>query len=613
MGAEEIALRIREKLLQLTEQRGMTALSKGGLESLEACREFPRLPDPDGFPADAKAFIREECDAILRGEWHVLRGTTLQVNLPPDWHRDYAGGARCDQLTSAHRLDHRALPGDCDPRLVWETSRFIQLVRLAQLAWLQRDRALAEKILDWLEDWRSNNPLGEGLNWTSPMEPGIRLINLAWIDALLADLLSDSVRYARLIDELVCGHVWWVWRYHSFGSSANNHLLGELTGLIVAAARWPACVKYGTSAEQLCELMWREVDRQFADDGGNREEALHYHLFAWEMCWQSVRGAQALGLDVPVEVTDRLARAGSFFADLVVPEEPWDFGDSDDAHITPVYAAELNALAEWRSWFRHEPGGACIAAWFGQAPESSAKPVAKGHWHLYADSGYAVAQEGELFLRLDLSGPGFAPMAAHGHMDALHLSLWHGGQALVVDPGTGAYFSDAAIREYLTSRLAHNGPAYRSADGYPARRGPFLWGSLHDKPTVEELTDNGLRATVSYGRQRVTRAVEILSPGAIRVRDWLHGFGEFQIFWQFPPGSRVAATDTVTRNGIATRLKVNSDLGLGVSFKEGARDDAAHGLCSPSFGRYAAAPGLLVEGRSDGIAQVETVFVIEHQ
>jgi hypothetical protein len=72
-------------------------------------------------------------------------------------------------------------------------------------------------------------------------------------------------------------------------------------------------------------------------------------------------------------------------------------------------------------------------------------------WHRYPESGMVIWQEGDWFLRWDLSPLGYLSTASHGHCDALHLSLWYRGQAVIIDPGTGAYYTDKRLRDYLAS------------------------------------------------------------------------------------------------------------------------------------------------------------------
>src|SRR5205814_2908837 len=110
-----------------------------------------------------------------------------------------------------------------------------------------------------------------------------------------------------------------------------------------------------------------------------------------------------------------------------------------------------------------------------------ARETAAARWQIHPETGIAVQRAGDWFLRFDLSPLGYLSTAAHGHLDALHLSMWFRGKAFVIDPGTGAYYADARIRNYLASWEAHNGPRHLNSEK-PRRLGPFLWADHHQRP-----------------------------------------------------------------------------------------------------------------------------------
>ncbi len=54
------------------------------------------------------------------------------------------------------------------------------------MAWyLTGTDAYAERVADQLQSWWRENPFLSGINWTSGIELGVRLINFAWIRRLL--------------------------------------------------------------------------------------------------------------------------------------------------------------------------------------------------------------------------------------------------------------------------------------------------------------------------------------------------------------------------------------------------------------------------------------------
>lgn len=486
MSLGEVRHRLAEKWRIWTEGgflENIAALDHCGVNP-----NVPRLPQRESIPKTLKTQLARDAKHLLRGDWQIFGWKDVAVGAPPCWHRDPACGVVIDPARPAHRLDHRHLPDGADARSIWEINRWAEMTRLAMHGWLNDDLSAIRTAQLWLEDWCERNPPGMGINWTSPLESALRLINFAWFDALVSAAIRESPQKCQtvaeaqtaLVKRIVPVHAAWIWRYKSAGSSANNHLLGELAALVVAGSRWPALEKITCPAENAWSELSREVLHQFAKDGGSREQALHYHLFAFDLAWQAVR---AVGCRAG-EAHDRLCSAARFFLDLSQGSEPWDFGDNDDAQVVPVTLHRSKAAIEWMQWLAGRPGA--LKCWLGPTPLSQPhENDLSSPWINHAESGLAALRTHGWFLRLDASPLGFGSLAAHGHSDALHLSVWDDDHALLIDPGTGGYYGHVELRAELAAWSAHNGP---QPDGRgfqtPRRFGPFLQSLHHGRPLL---------------------------------------------------------------------------------------------------------------------------------
>jgi hypothetical protein len=174
-------------------------------------------------------------------------------------------------------------------------------------------------------------------------------------------------------------------------------------------------------------------------------------------------------------------------------------------------------------------------------------------------------------VRVDASPLGYLNTAAHGHLDALQVSLWLGGVAMIVDPGTGSYYEDKRLREWLASRLAHNAPC-SSADDSPRRFGPFLWAANHARPRLGVEVDE-VNAEFHRPGHIFERTFRPFGNAAgLQVEDrcvWNGGRTQnghhrsFAVRWQFAPGAKLERVSErrfrVTRRGASLEIEVSDD------------------------------------------------------
>lgn len=557
MDAAEVFGRVREKLRARSESRDAKAIENYRVSADPL--PSPAMPEFGEAPEVLRKGLASDAVRLREGFWTLYGWREVQVSLPPAWHRDYAGGVEAPALD--RHVNHRSLPPGADARTIWEINRWAEMVRLAMHARMSGDVSAIETAQQWLLDWVGKNPMGRGINWTSALEGGLRLINFCWFDALVRDGADAPAAWhphllaaqQDLVHRILPAHVWWVHRYASFGSSANNHRLGELTGLLLAVRRWTEMEAFSDSAANL----WSEISRcilaQFAADGGNREQALHYHLFAFEM---AMHASRAMG-STDEAVEKRLSQAAEFFTHMEpCGGEPWDYGDSDDAQIVPLAARRAHAAAEWQAWLSGGAEGEAMAFWLGRAgtgmntprENSDHLPSAEGaHWWTAKESGMAMGTHGAWRARLDASPLGFGKMAAHGHGDALHVSLWHGGQAVIIDPGTGGYFGAKELRAELAAWEAHNGPQPLHGFDTPRRMGAFLLTQHHAVPEFSgSVSKDGcsVRATLKHEGHDFTRSVWFHEDSGglqVRIHDLERGQQAFRVRWFFAPECEVHA------------------------------------------------------------------------
>jgi len=531
MSVSEIGRRVIERWGRLNEPAQLKKIARRPWDG--AFTDFPKLPWRERVPPELRKQLAADAKKLVRGEWELFGWKAVEVGAPPCWHRDATLGVVIDPDIPARKLNHRHLEHGADARAIWEINRWSEMTRMAMHSALNGDVHAIRVSQLWLEDWCDRNTPGHGINWTSPLEAGLRLMNFCWFDALVRGCNDPELacRQDELTARIVPVHAWWVWQRRSFGSSANNHLIGELAALVMAITRWPSLDKLLCPAQRVWKLLKREILEQFAEDGGNQEQALHYHLFAWEMSWHAGKAADGL----KGEVLERLTKAAQYFVNVVETPDCWDFGDSDDAQVLPLALQRTSTATEFCGWLLGKPAGNALRYWLGESPKG-VKASMRNKWLVQKQSGQATWRDARWTVRADASPLGLGSMAAHGHLDALHVSLWFEQQALVIDPGTGAYYGNSALRTRLASWEAHNGPVPLAGRQTPQRLGPFLWMKHHALPGLA-ISDGICVMSFDDAEKPVQRAVQV-AQDYVEVCDEV-GQTSHVVTWQLAPGWRI--------------------------------------------------------------------------
>lgn len=422
---------------------------------------------------------------------------------PLRWNRDPRTGIEAP-LTFGKLLDYRDPLQVGDIKYLWEPNRHLHLVTLAQAYALSGDKKYFAVIQQHLESWFAACPAGRGPNWSSALEAGIRLINwsITWQllggagGALFEDARTGLFRQHWL--QSVYQHAEFIRGYFSRHSSANNHLIGEASGLFIAAMTWPywpEAKRWRTISRDILE---REARRQNFPDGVNREQAVAYQQFEIDLLLLPLLAARANRMKFSDEYSASIERMLAFLASImdVAGNVPM-IGDADDGMAV--------RLAQGDGFCRYRSALATGAILFGR---SDFKRKAKGlddktRWLLgrkaevrfaalpitgnvklpvrraFAEGGYYILgcdfeTDREIRLIADAGPLGYQRIAAHGHADALSFTLSVGGTEFLIDPGTYAYHTQAQWREYFRGTVAHN---TLCVDGVPQSRpgGNFMW------------------------------------------------------------------------------------------------------------------------------------------
>ena len=456
-----------------------------------------------GVPANARRDVMAAADELLSGRWRIL-GAVRSDMAEPDWFLDPVTGRRAPQSDYCFRIDHRAEEVTGNVKQLWELSRLQHVTMLAGAFALSGEDRYVDLAARHLRSWWSENPFLSGVHWTSGIEVGLRLIALVWVRRLL-DRWQHVQELFEENDEALA-QIWWHQRYlsgfRSRGSSANNHVIAEAAGQLVAALAFPWFEESDRWAARAAELLEAELERNTFPSGVNREMAFEYHGFVAELGLVAAAEADFAGAPLSEGTWELLCRmldvgAATLDVELRAPRQ----GDGDDGKALLLGTPDDN---RWKGLLALGAAVFGAPAWWpipeGDAESTLLASMAGDHRRVdrsrrrpshFADAGLTIMrslpEDGpEIWCRCDAGPHGFLSIAAHAHADALAVEVRHQGTDILADPGTYCYQGDPAWRGYFRSTLGHNTIELAGQD-QSLSGGPTLW-TRHAQGRLVELS-----------------------------------------------------------------------------------------------------------------------------
>jgi Heparinase II/III-like protein/Heparinase II/III N-terminus len=608
MSATEVGFRLRRKVQADIERAGV-GLAHPSVPA-GACGRPWVSPLPRGF--EIERYTRA-ADRILDGRFDVFALADAPLGFPPRWNVDPKTGVEAP-LEFGLAIDYRDPARVGDIKYLWEINRHLELVTLAQAWHLSSDERYACGARTLVDSWLTQCPYPRGVHWCASLEHAIRLVNWAFAWQLLG---ADGAKIfagergrafrSRWL-ESIYQHCHFIARHFSRHSSANNHLLGEATGLFIASLTWPLWRESSRWRNQARAELTREALLQTFEDGVNREQAVWYHHAVADMLLIAGLFARANGCGFGAEYWGALESMLDFLASIMdvsggVPA----IGDADEgvlvrlaqagapgsASSPSVYRSLLasGAVLFGRPAFRVKAGelddktrwllGDAAPERFERLDPAQAQlPVRRSFPRAgYYVLGNELETPEEVRIVADAGALGYLAIAAHGHADALAFTLTVGGRPFLVDPGTFAYHTERTWRRYFRGTSAHNTVMVDGQD-QSVFAGPFLW-LQHAAATVDEFVCTpGLQVLIAHhdGYRRLTDPVTHrrtwryctssgTSSALLEIIDELLCAGEHtaEIFWHFAPECQVVCEEgrvVAERNGLRVELEPPGTLSL---------------------------------------------------
>jgi uncharacterized heparinase superfamily protein len=491
MGPAEMISRVADVGRHLALCAYRKNVQKGADSRLTAFSASDQFPDISKQLNQVPPRSRDAVIAAANGSLQHRANFFSLVDMPLgeriDWHRDYSSDT-VGPMTYSGFINTRDSSASGNIRYIWELNRLQHLIPLA-LAWRWTGNADYWRVIEnQIVSWDRSNPFMTGVNWKSPLEAGIRLMTWAYVALVMAGLRQSRDLYDKVLQRQIYQHQYFIRKFYSKHSSANNHLVGEMAGLYIGSVVWP-WYKESTSWRTFSkQKLIQEIDRQIEPDGVAKERATEYQLFDLELFLAAAALGQAIGDPFPHAYWDRISRMIAFLS--AISSRAGDvplFGDGDNAHVIPLpetSAQRLGALislGNFSEMAEAQSLRSLLLLW-GQAPTEiplSRFGNSKRNIQAFADGGYYVmasdrGSEEEILIVFDSGPMGLPPLNAHGHADALSFCLTYGGREFLIDPGTYCYQGMTEWRGYFRGTGAHNTVRVDGED-QSITGGPFLW------------------------------------------------------------------------------------------------------------------------------------------
>jgi hypothetical protein len=640
MGPAEIAWRVRS---MLAAQVDLARIPLGLVPKIDVSNPLAQDAFTPGFSciaalADAGS-RRDEWDRRLIDRADRAMADRLDyfdlddqfLGNPIDWHRDWSSD-KATNLRLSHLTDYRVFEDAGDCKLVWEPNRHHQFVVLARAWRISGDKRYARKVVDLMLDWIEQNPFGYGMNWKSGLELGVRLINWVWAIDLIRESGVFSDKEWQSVLRTVYLAIWDTQRRYSQGSSANNHLVGEVAGVYVACRYFRDFPNADAWSAEAADILEREILLQSFADGCTREHAFGYQFFVLQFYSLCLIAGQRSGASMSGAFAGRLHAMYRFMGDICADTgmQP-EFGDADDGYVLDLGERPRDnpaaLIAVGAALFGDESlADASETAWWLFGPQALTAPPATAPRtsSAYRESGYFVLRSDEsaaaVRLFFDCAELGFGSIAAHGHADCLSFAMAVNGREILVDPGTYDYYTYPAWRNFFRSTLAHNTVAI-DGESQSELQGAFMWGSRANASLVE-WADEERRVSVSGEHDGYTSLDDPVvhrrtlsldkASGAVEIVDRLScdGRHEARVCFHVAPGCEVTAGDgEVFIDTGSERLRLASADGRFESVAAG--DDAMTGWVSDSYHSRAPGVSIFLVAAVDGNTEIRSSIDVE--
>lgn len=410
-----------------------------------------------------------------------------------DWHIDFRSGYRWDPDQYYPSSRSYTDSTGADIKMTWELSRCQHLPLLASTYILTKDKKYAQEVIDVIIDWISNNPLCKGPNWNCPMDVAIRISNWFVALELLGDYRSsDHKNFSRKFMSSSLQHFDYLKNNFEWTSKlTSNHYLSDIAGLAFCAHYIPFLKNRKKVKKFVKKEFLVELKKQMNTEGMNCEGSLSYHRLVIEIFSYVAMLDNKSFLASELSYHHNLNKCFDFTQNVLRPDASIpQIGDNDSGLFLKLSSKSLSdmnylfaigaRLFPSSGFMRLINPSSLEAVIHGVNVVKKEPKFHNKEITIYKESGIAVTKHKETYISFYFGDNGQNGNGGHCHNDRLSFTVWHKGEEIFLDPGTGVYTSFPEVRNHFRSTSMHNTVSIMNKEQNRMPADGYLFGVRED-------------------------------------------------------------------------------------------------------------------------------------
>lgn len=399
-----------------------------------------------------------------------------------------------------------------DIKIPWELSRCQHFCLLSRIYGIRKEEKYAREIICQIIDFIALNPIGYGVNWKCPMDIGIRVSN--WIMALkMLEMYGYHIpnECMDIINNSIYKHLIYI-RFHleNTRNYRGNHYLANIVGILFITSYLDdknRFVKRNFSFAR--KELFKAIEEQFLNDGGNFEASIAYHKLSLEMVLYGLwlirlsDNKNDNAFTMPDKLKKRVVNACLFMLDAIKPNNDiYQLGDNDSGRLFKFFFSKKNLRGIVRenllncdeildlinsflfgkdtffkmllykfdriiNYYDYPANKICLVKRRLEVAPLEFSRIVKYDFYSrididnlrlfnYKDFGVCGLRSNDFYLAISYANNGQNGRGGHAHNDKLSFELQVNGKDIESDPGSYVYTPSKKYRDMFRSTRAHN-------------------------------------------------------------------------------------------------------------------------------------------------------------